>query len=144
MPDSKAPESPDSIFTRIIQGKIPCYKLYEDALTIAFLDVFPLSPGHTLVVPKESKAHLHELTNESAQALGAALAKVSAAIVKATGCMAYNVLQNNGKTAHQAVFHVHFHIIPKYEHTGLEIIWKPSALNEAEGLKMQSQLKTFL
>jgi histidine triad (HIT) family protein len=119
-----------SIFTRIIRGEIPCHKLFEDDLVIAFLDVNPLSPGHALVVPKQETAYLHQLSAESAMALGAALPLVAGAILKTTGATAYNVLQNNGALAHQEVPHVHFHIIPKYaDGSGLGIMWKPSAID---------------
>jgi histidine triad (HIT) family protein len=103
-----------SIFDRILRGEIPSHKVYEDEHVVAFLDINPLSKGHTLVVPKESKAYLHELSDESAAALGRALPRLCRAVLKATGATAYNVLQNNGSEAHQAVFHVHFHIIPKF------------------------------
>jgi histidine triad (HIT) family protein len=113
-----------SIFTRIINGEIPCHKVYEDAHTIAFLDIGPVSRGHVLVVPKEERVRLHELSEASAAALGSALRKVAAAVMKATGCADYNVLQNNGAPAHQAVMHVHFHIIPKHaDGSGLGIRW---------------------
>jgi histidine triad (HIT) family protein len=76
------------------------------------------------VVPKEERAKLHELGEESAAALGRALRKVAAAVVRATGCADYNVLQNNGAAAHQAVMHVHFHVIPKHaDGSGLGLRW---------------------
>ena len=113
-----------SIFSRIIAGEIPCHRVYEDEHVIAFLDIGPVSRGHVLVVPKEEKAKLHELSDASATALGAALRKVAAATVRATGCADYNVLQNNGAAAHQAVMHVHFHVIPKHaDGSGLGIRW---------------------
>ncbi len=113
-----------SIFTRIIAGEIPCHKVYEDEHAIAFLDIGPLSRGHVLVVPKEERAKLHELSDASAAALGRAVRTVARAVVEATGCADYNVLQNNGAAAHQAVMHVHFHVIPKYaDGSGLGIRW---------------------
>jgi histidine triad (HIT) family protein len=122
-----------SIFDRIIRGEIPSHKVYEDEHVVAFLDVNPLSTGHTLVVPKESKAHLHELSDESAAAIGRVLPRLCRAVLKATGASAYNVLQNNGSAAHQSVFHVHFHIIPKRSGEGLEIGWDPSSLDRKAG-----------
>ena len=113
-----------SIFTRIIAGEIPCHKVFEDEHVIAFLDIGPLSRGHVLVVPKEERTKLHELSDASAAALGSALRKVARAVVEATGCADYNVLQNNGAAAHQAVMHVHFHVIPKHaDGSGLGIRW---------------------
>ena len=87
------------------------------------------------MIPKESAASLHELSRESGAALGAALVAVANAVVKATGATDYNVLQNNGAGAHQAVFHVHFHIIPKFSsEDGLVIDWRPTELVNGEDL----------
>ncbi len=134
-----------SIFTRIIRGEVPCHKLFENELVIAFLDVNPLSPGHALVVPKQEMAELHMLSPASAAALGATLPLVAAAILKATGATAYNILQNNGAMAHQEVMHVHFHIIPKYEDgRGLAITWKPSAIDHASAAKLATHVKKEL
>lgn len=118
-----------TIFSKIIRGEIPCHKVYEDTHVLAFLDVAPLSEGHTLVIPKEAKAHLHELSDEGAAALGRVLPRICRAVLKATGASSYNVLQNNGSDAHQAVMHVHFHIIPKIEGAGLGVVWKAQKLD---------------
>lgn len=119
----------DTIFTRIIRGEIPSHKVYEDDLVYAFLDIGPLSEGHTLVIPKEPAVTLDQLSDESAAAIGRALPRLCRAVMKATGATAYNVLQNNGADAHQAVMHVHFHIIPRFagktDGAGLGIVWKP-------------------
>jgi histidine triad (HIT) family protein len=124
-----------TIFQKIIDGEIPCYKVYEDDHVLAFLDVAPLSKGHVLVIPKEAASSLHELSKESGAAIGAALVTVADAVVKATGATNYNVLQNNGAEAHQAVFHVHFHIIPTYSgDDGLAIEWRPTELTDGETL----------
>ncbi|MBC8201996.1 MAG: HIT family protein [Planctomycetes bacterium] len=129
-----------SIFKKILDGEIPCHRVYEDDHVLAFLDVAPLSRGHTLVIPKQVASSLHELTEESGAALGSALVKVSNAIVKATGATDYNILQNNGKIAGQAVFHVHFHIIPKYdEGDGLGLIWNSSTVSDGEILAKEIQ-----
>ena len=124
-----------TIFQKIINGEIPCHRVYEDDHVLAFLDVAPLSKGHVLVIPKEAASSLHELSTESGAALGAALVTVAKAVVKATGATDYNILQNNGVDAHQAVFHVHFHIIPTFSgDDGLGIDWRPSELIDGETL----------
>ncbi len=133
-----------TIFDRILRGEIPSHKVYEDDQVFAFLDVNPISKGHTLVVPKESKAHLHELSDESAAAIGRALPRLCRAVLKATGATAYNVLQNNGSAAHQAVFHVHFHIIPKFSKEGLGIGWNPSSLDKEEGKDLAEDIRQAL
>jgi histidine triad (HIT) family protein len=123
-----------TIFGKILRGEIPCHKVYEDAHVLAFLDVNPLSPGHTLVIPKEPAQTLGELSDESAAALGRALPRLCRAVAKASGCPAYNVLQNNGAEAHQAVMHVHFHIIPKPSaESGLGVGWPSGRLDPEAG-----------
>src|SRR5262245_63854858 len=101
----------ETIFLRIISGEIPCHRVYEDDEVLAFLDVGPLSRGHTLVIPKEPAATLDALSDEAAAAIGRVLPRICRAVKKVTGCEQYNVLQNNGALAHQAVGHVHFHVI---------------------------------
>ena len=119
-----------SIFSKIISGEIPAHRVYEDDQVIAFLDVSPLSQGHTLLVPKEPAATLHNLSDAAASALGSVLPRLCRAVMKATGCSEYNVLQNNGPGAHQAVDHVHFHIIPKpNDSEGLRIEWPAQPLD---------------
>jgi histidine triad (HIT) family protein len=119
----------DTIFAKIIAGTIPSHRIYEDRHVLSFLDIAPLSPGHTLVIPKEPARTLDELSDEAAAALGRALPRICRAVKQVTGCAAYNVLQNNEALAHQAVFHVHFHIIPKPdENSGLGLGWPVGAL----------------
>jgi histidine triad (HIT) family protein len=124
-----------TIFTKILAGEIPCHKVYEDDRVLAFLDINPLSRGHLLVIPKEPAETLDQLSDESAAALGRVLPRLSRAVLAATGARHYNVLQNNGAPAHQAVFHVHFHIIPKYDDgTGLGIDWPSGKLTDGAQL----------
>ena len=120
---------PETIFTKILRGEIPCHRVYEDEHVLAFLDVNPLSRGHTLVIPKEAAETIDRLSDDAAAAIGRVLPRLARAVIAATGATAYNVLQNNGIAAHQAVFHVHFHIIPKLDDgSGLGIGWKASKL----------------
>ena len=123
-----------TIFARILDGEIPCHKVYEDDDVLAFLDVSPLTPGHTLVIPKQRVAFLHELTDAQSAAIGRVLPRIARAVMSATGAQEYNLLQNNGAGAHQAVFHVHFHIIPKTAEGGLGIGWTPHELVDGEAL----------
>lgn len=133
-----------TIFDRILDGEIPCHRVYEDEHVLAFLDIGPLSEGHTLVIPKERKAYLHELSDESAAAIGRVLPRLARAVMKATGASAYNVLQNNGAEAHQAVFHVHFHIIPKLGERGLGVGWKPGSLDRDQGQALAARIASAL
>jgi histidine triad (HIT) family protein len=107
--------------------------VYEDDLVLAFLDVAPLAPGHLLVIPKEAKARLEELSDESAEAIGRVLPRLCRAVMAETGAPGCNVLQNNGAIAHQAVMHVHFHIIPRFEDgRGLDLVWNAGRDDDAE------------
>ena len=125
----------DTIFGKILRNEVPCFRVYEDADVLAFLDVNPLSRGHTLVIPREPAETLDQLSSDAAAALGRVLPRVARAVLAATGARAYNVLQNNGSLAHQAVQHVHFHIIPRYEDgTGLGIDWRAGKLTGGEAL----------
>lgn len=122
----------DTIFGKILRGEIPCHKVYEDDRVLAFLDVGPLSKGHTLVIPKEPAVTLDALDDESAAAIGRVLPRLCRAVMKATGTTAYNILQNNGSDAHQVVMHVHFHIIPKpSDDEGLGVGWPAKRLDQA-------------
>ncbi len=135
---------PDTIFTKIIRGEIPCHKVYEDQHVLAFLDIMPLSTGHTLVIPKEPAETLDQLSDDSAAAVGRVLPRICRAVMKATGCSQFNLLQNNGPRAHQAVFHVHFHIIPKPDTDagggGLGVRWPAGKLDAAHGAELAKKI----
>lgn len=126
----------ETIFDKILDGRIPCHRVHEDEHTLAFLDIFPLAPGHTLVIPKQRVAQLHELSDESAAAIGRVLPRIARAVLVASGADAYNVLQNNGAAAHQAVFHVHFHVIPKLGDRGLGLGWSPGQLSPDDAARL--------
>lgn len=119
-----------TVFAKILAGEIPCHRVYEDDHVLAFLDVAPLSPGHVLLIPKEARPTLGELSDEAGAALGRVLPRLCRAVCAATGASAYNVLQNNGPEAHQAVMHVHFHIIPRLEDRGLGLEWSTRDLGD--------------
>jgi histidine triad (HIT) family protein len=135
----------DTIFGKILRGEIPCHKVYEDDLVLSFLDVMPLSKGHTLVIPKEPATTLDALSDDSAAAIGRVLPRICRAVMKVTGTKAYNILQNNGADAHQAVFHVHFHIIPKpTDPEGLGIHWPAQKLDQASASELARALREAL
>ena len=133
-----------TVFDRILDGEIPCHRVYEDDHVLAFLDVGPLADGHTLVIPKERKAQLHELSDEAAAALGRVLPRLCWAVLAATGATAYNVLQNNGAAAHQVVAHVHFHVIPKTAGGGLGIGWPAGRLEDGRAKELTARIRAAL
>ena len=132
----------ETIFSKILSGAIPCHKVYEDDRVFAFLDINPLSTGHTLLIPKEAAKTLDALSEESAAALGRVLPRICRAVIAVTGVTEYNVLENNGAGAHQAVAHVHFHIIPKPSSSeGLGVGWPARSLDAQAGAKLAARLR---
>ena len=109
-----------NVFARILRGELPCVKLYEDAATLAFLDVMPQAEGHTLVLPKEPAETLLELSPEAAAAAIHTTQKLARAVQVAVGAEGLLITQFNGPAAGQTVPHVHFHIIPRWEGVGLK------------------------
>ena len=135
----------ETVFLKILAGEIPCHKVYEDEWVFAFLDIGPLSPGHTLLIPKEPAETLDQLSDDAAAALGRVLPRLSRAVLRAMGATAFNVLQNNGAAAHQAVAHVHFHIIPKYpDGAGLGIDWPAQTLDPETGARLAAAIASGL
>jgi histidine triad (HIT) family protein len=104
-----------STFTRIIERELPGEIVYETAQNIAFLDLFPACEGHTLVVPKREVATFDALTPDEVTSLMHAVHTVAQALMQALGTPHYNILINNGGPAGQVVFHVHVHVIPRWE-----------------------------
>lgn len=135
----------ETIFSKILRNEIPCHKVYEDAHVLAFLDINPLSRGHVLVIPKEPAETLDALSDDAAAAIGRVLPRLCRAVKRVSGASAYNLLQNNGSAAHQAVFHVHFHIIPKpNDAEGLGIRWPTGKLSPEAGTALAEELRNAL
>ena len=108
-----------NIFARILRGEIPCVKVFEDARTLAFMDVMPESEGHVLVVPKERAQDIFDLSADGLTAMMATTQKVARAVDKALGPDGIQLRQYNRAPAGQSIFHVHFHILPIREGVGL-------------------------
>jgi len=114
----------DNIFAKIIRGEMPCTKVYEDEHTIAFMDVMPQAEGHTLVLPKEPARDLLELSGDAAAQLIQNVQKVARAVDAAFKPDGLMVVQYNREAAGQTVFHIHVHIVPRWDgvplgrHTG--------------------------
>ena len=112
-----------SIFARIAAGEIPCQKVFENDLLLAFLDVNPLAEGHTLVIPKRAVERLGDLTAQEAAEFGRQIPLLARRIMTATGAPACNILQNDGRAAGQEVPHVHFHVIPRKTGDAFQFNW---------------------
>ncbi|KKY24610.1 putative hit domain protein [Phaeomoniella chlamydospora] len=127
------------IFCKIIKGEIPSFKLFESDKVFAFLDIQPLAYGHALVIPKYHGAKLGDIPDDQLTEV----LPVAKSIAKAIGAEDYNILQNNGRLAHQLVDHVHFHVIPKPNQAeGLGIGWPAQETNMDKLKALHEELKS--
>lgn len=111
------------LFCKIVAGEIPATRVYEDEAVLAFLDIGPISDGHTLVIPKQHCTRVHECDPEILSAVATRLGRIAQAVVEAMDADGYNVLANNGRAAGQLVEHMHFHIIPRKAGDGVLAKW---------------------
>jgi histidine triad (HIT) family protein len=113
----------DCLFCKMVAGQIPVTKIYEDDVVLSFLDIGPISDGHTLVIPKQHFEKLHDCPAELLGQVCSRLGKIAAAVVAAMNSDGYNILCNNGRAAGQLVEHLHFHIIPRNSGDGVFNRW---------------------
>lgn len=114
----------DCIFCKIIDGTIPSAKIYEDEHVYAFMDIMPLTKGHTLIIPKNHKENVYDLSEEEASNLFKVVPKIASALKDTYGPIGMNLINNNGAHAGQSVFHFHLHFIPRYDKAdGFSAIW---------------------
>ena len=131
----------DCIFCKIANGEIPSTTLYEDNDFRVILDVNPASKGHTLILPKKHAENLYDLPDETASKALVLAKNMASKIEKALECDGLNLVQNNGETAGQTVFHFHMHIIPRYKNDSVKLGWKPGKLSDAMREELLSALK---
>jgi histidine triad (HIT) family protein len=134
----------DCIFCKIVAGQIPCTKVYEDAACLAFMDINPISPGHTLVIPKKHCEAVMEMSADETAALFRPVPSLAAAVKGALGAEALNVLQNNGRAAGQAVAHLHVHLIPRWAGDGLGFHWPAKQADFAVLAEQAEKIKAGL
>jgi len=127
----------ECVFCKIVAGAIPCTKVFEDGLCLAFLDIGPISPGHTLLIPKAHYETIHQMPADEAAHLARHIPLLAAAVQKAVSAEGINVLQNNGACSGQEVLHVHVHLIPRWPQDGLGFRW-PAKQADPEVLKQQA------
>lgn len=107
------------IFCQIIKKQLPAAQVYEDSHVLAFLDINPINPGHTLVVPKIHCENLWDAPEEVLKDLASLLPKISKAVIEGVEAQGFNIGLNHGRAAGQIIFHLHFHIIPRFSGDGL-------------------------
>ena len=103
------------IFCKIAAGEIPSRKIYEDKDLIAIMDLSPTSKGHSLIIPKEHYTNIYDIDEEIAGKVMKTAKKLATKMTVALNCDGFNLLQNNGETAGQTMFHFHMHLIPRYK-----------------------------
>ena len=133
----------DCIFCKIIKGEIPADKVYENDKIFAFLDVAPINPGHTLVVPRSHHADLLDTPDDVLSDMITRSKKLAAAIVKAVNADGFNIGINTKPAAGQAVFHTHLHIIPRFKDDGFTH-WSGKKLSAEEMQKVTEDIKKEL
>ena len=129
----------DCIFCKIIKGEIPSTKIYENEYVYAFLDIMPVNKGHTLVIPKKHSRNLLEDDVEDLKHCIEAAQKVATAVMRAVNADGFNLGVNTNSAAGQAVFHTHFHIIPRFEDDGLRA-WPHKEYGEGEMLPLGNKI----
>lgn len=122
----------DCIFCKIVSGDIPSRKIYEDEAHLAFLDIFPASKGHSLVIPKVHHADIHSMDRESYGAIAAVAKDVADLLLEKLGSEGTTIMQMNREAGWQTVFHAHIHVIPRWSGDGLHKPWDIAPANEAE------------
>lgn len=121
-----------TLFSKIIDGEIPCHKVYEDEASFAFLDINPVHPGHTLVVPKTPAKDVFEISEEDWSAVMKTVHTLAPKIQAATGADGINIVMSNGEHAGQEVFHAHVHIIPRFAGDKRFSHWQSEPYQEGE------------
>lgn len=136
----------DCLFCKIVSGKVPCSKVYEDDYHLAFLDIYPANKGHTLVIPKKHYAHFSQIHPKEIGKLTEAVQKVALAVKEGCKADGINVFLNEGKAAGQVIFHAHFHVVPRFLDDG--IVFKTNRVEYGElekevySKKISTQIRT--
>lgn len=133
-----------SIFSKIVSGDIPAVKVYEDDVTLAFLDIGPASRGHTLVIPKDEHPDLYAMPPETLAAVAQSVQKVALALREVLQPDGLNIVQNNGAAAGQTVFHYHVHLIPRWDGDHALSLWKPGSADQKELQALAGDLRATL
>jgi histidine triad (HIT) family protein len=132
----------DELFLKIIKGELPSFKVYEDEYTFAFLTIQPNTKGHTLVVPKKYSENLYDTDEETLAKVITSVKKVALLLKKSLKADGIKIAQNNERLGGQAVFHLHFHVIPRYKEDGLKEDWHLGSPSKEELLKTLEEISS--
>lgn len=133
----------DCVFCKIVAGEIPSYRVYEDEHTLAFLDIHPVSNGHTLVIPKRHARNIFDIESEEWGRMQETVRKVADAVEKATDAHGINMMMNNREHAGQIVDHAHVHLIPRFKNDGLTL-WPHGAYKEGDADAVREKILSAL
>jgi len=123
------------IFCEIVADRAASYTVYEDEHVRAFLDIHPVSSGHTLIVPKEHYENIYDIPEQELEHIAAAAKRLALLYRSRLGAEAANLLQSSGRTAQQEVFHFHMHLIPRYAGDGVKMFFGGSRISNAKGIE---------
>lgn len=137
-------DAQDCIFCKIASGQIPALKIFEDDVVVAFIDIGPISEGHTLVVPRQHVERVHSCPPELLGKVWTRLDKIASAVASAMDSDGYNVLCNNGRAAGQVVEHLHFHIIPRRTGDGVFTQWPSFKYPQGKAETIAEKIKSKL
>lgn len=129
------------IFCKIVDGKIPSTTIFEDDNVKVILDIAPAAKGHAILLVKQHVANIFELDSELAGKVFSVVPKVAIALKEELGCDGMNILQNNGETAGQTVFHLHIHFIPRWKEDSVQIKWSPGGYAQGEAEKLAKAVR---
>lgn len=130
----------DCIFCKLANGDIPTNVVYEDDDFTVIMDAAPATKGHSLILPKNHYANIFELDEEIAGKTFKLAKKLAGVMTEKLSCDGFNIVQNNGETAGQTVFHFHMHLIPRYENDGQKILWDPTNPSKEEQAEILEKL----
>ena len=133
----------DCIFCKIVKKEIPAQIIYEDEDSLAFLDIAPVHPGHTLVIPKKHSKDIFDISEEDFSNVMKTVQKITPAVKEAVRADGINIGNSNGKAANQVVFHLHVHIMPRYEGDGFKM-FAQGEYKEGEAGEVAEKIKSLL
>ncbi len=133
----------ECLFCKIVKGELPSSKIYEDEDTLAFLDLFPVNKGHSLVISKEHYETIFDVPAESLAKISSVMKNVADAVKKGVNADGISIAQSNGKDAGQVISHIHFHIMPRFKDDGLKL-WPQGKYEEGEMDKFKEDISKFL
>lgn len=133
----------ECLFCKIVKGELPSSKLYEDEDTLAFLDLFPVNKGHSLVISKEHYENIFDVPADILSKVSSVMKNVADAVKKGVNADGISIAQSNGKDAGQVISHIHFHVMPRFKNDGLKL-WPQGKYEEGEMDKFKEDISKFL